>query len=236
MVLEFMRDDSPRQRRIAVLRAQRLSPARIAKLEAEALRGRRRVTELIDCLRLLFGRPFREAPEGPEQVKDTVGREMNRCNRLLVRYKVRWLLGPAWSGGGIGPLEENLGRATFGFVELVAPGANVTAEECHAVRAVMKLTELGALQKLRKCKECGNWLYARFEHQQFCAKRCQIKHNASSEQWKEYKRNKAREYYHLHKTGKVRERAEKPRPLQTRMGSPSSIAALRATVSTTAAG
>jgi hypothetical protein len=206
-VLEFMRDDSPMQRRVAVLRAQRFSPARVAKLNAEVQRGRRRVAKLSECLKSIFGKPFREIPAVPDKVRRTRGREMTRCNRLLTRYKVHWLVGPAWGGGETGSTEEGaLNRATFGFVEVVAPGANVTAQECHAVRALMELAELGALQKLRNCKQCSVWFYARFEHQQFCAKNCQIKHNASSEQWKEYKRNKAREYYHLHKAGKVRER------------------------------
>src|SRR5262249_22798441 len=150
--LEFVRDDRPRQRRIAVLRAQLLSPELVAKLNANAQQGRRRVTELIDCLKSIFGKPLGGAR--------AVGRQMSRCNRLLGRYRVRWAVAPALTEGEFGSLELNR-AASYCFVEVVAPRGSVTTEECHAVRAVMKLTEIGALQKLRTCKQCGLWFYAR---------------------------------------------------------------------------
>ena len=201
--LEFMRDDGPRQCRIAFWQMRRHSPQFIAKLNTEVAAGRERVAELVDCLQFLFGKPFRGDTAKESRIE---GKKMNRCNRLLQRYKVSWLVGPAWNDGDIGSTsEEDLKRARFGFVELVVPERGLTPQECHAVRAVMRLAGLNAVLKLRTCKQCGGWFYARFEHQRFCAKNCQIKHNTSSEKWKEYKRNKAREYYHLHNSGKVRE-------------------------------
>jgi hypothetical protein len=202
-VLEFMRDDGPLQRRVASHLAGRLSPEQILKHAAKLEKGRARVAEVINCLKAIFGKPFRGRGENEREL----GTKMRRCNRLLGKYKVYWLVGPALSESDTGSQEEALNRATFGFIEIVAPQRPIVSpQECHAVRAVMRLSELGALQKLKTCEECGLWFYARFEHQRFCTKSCQIKHHTSSERWKEYKRNKAREYYQLHKAGKVRER------------------------------
>jgi hypothetical protein len=78
--------------------------------------------------------------------------------------------------------------------------------EHTAANAVVRLAELTSLDSLKTCKHCGLWFFAKFAHQEFCRKECRIKHNSSSDEWKEYKRNKAREYYQLHKSGKVRER------------------------------
>ena len=160
-LLEFMRDDRPMQRRIAVQRALRFSPEAIGKLNAKIERGRSRVTELIHCLKSMFGEPLRGRVELPGKAGRAKEGVMHRCNRLLLRYRVRWLVGPISTEDG-SQEEDNMQRPTYGFVELVAPGRNVTAQECHAVRAIMKLAEIGALQKLRTCKRCSLWFYARF--------------------------------------------------------------------------
>jgi hypothetical protein len=75
--------------------------------------------------------------------------------------------------------------------------------EVSAIADLAKLAEKDLLGHLRECS-CGKWIWARFSHQRFCSARCRERHFRSSESWKEHRRQKAREYYRLHKSGKVK--------------------------------
>jgi hypothetical protein len=75
--------------------------------------------------------------------------------------------------------------------------------DVSAVFNLAQLAEMGLLVRIRKCI-CGKWLFARFSHQRFCGAQCREKEFRSSPEWKEYRRKKAREYYRLHKSGKVK--------------------------------
>lgn len=144
---------------------------------------------------IVFGKPI--YVPGDPRLKDTT-----KANRILHRYKTYSLVGPTdfvSLGHGANPFSISFINVKFG--KRAAAGY-----ECNAAYALMRLAELNSLDSLRTCKQCGLWFFARFAHQQFCSKECRIKHNSSSDEWKEYKRNKAREYYQLHKTGRVRER------------------------------
>ena len=72
-------------------------------------------------------------------------------------------------------------------------------------QAIFELTWLMPrdVTKIRQCS-CGRWLFARFSHQRFCSAKCREREFKSSPEWKEYRRQKAREYYRLHKSGKVK--------------------------------
>jgi|SRR5215467_1092913 len=155
-----------------------LSPKLLAKYEE----GRKRVLSIMEMLQTIF-------TAGPRPSRAALLADL-RLNKLLPRYKSYSLV-----------FHE---RGVPGFIPVVHPGSRMTAEECHTVGALIKLAEMGAINRVKKCQQCENWFYARFAHQGFCTDKCRIKNNATSEHWKEYKRNKAREYYHLHKTGKVR--------------------------------
>jgi hypothetical protein len=170
-----------------------------AKSRVRLEKGKQRIISLIETLKpLVFGKPVYHFGN------DKRLRNLRRINSLLPRYKSYSLLGPtnAPSKASSTPPEP----LTLGFIQVTDKGRGTAPMECVAMRAVIELAQLNALDKLRVCGQCGTWFYARFAHQLFCKKDCQVKHNASSEQWKEYKRKKAREYYQLHKSGKVRER------------------------------
>jgi hypothetical protein len=72
-------------------------------------------------------------------------------------------------------------------------------------QAIFELTWLmpSDIGRIRECV-CGKWLYSKFSHQKFCSAKCREKAFRSSPEWMEYRRNKAREYYWLHKNKNVK--------------------------------
>jgi hypothetical protein len=76
-------------------------------------------------------------------------------------------------------------------------------DDSDAVLDLLELARQGLLERLKQCP-CGRWIWARFSHQRFCSSKCRERDFRSSEKWKEHRRQKAREYYRLHKSGKVR--------------------------------
>ena len=48
-----------------------------------------------------------------------------------------------------------------------------------ATLGILRLWDEGRLSRIRQCKHCKDWFYARFRHQQFCndpQKKCQMNH------------------------------------------------------------
>lgn len=81
---------------------------------------------------------------------------------------------------------------------------NAAEDECAAAHKVIQLWEMGLLEALAQC-ECkhpsgGNWFFVRFAHQRFCSSECRIRHNASSEEAKKYRREWMRENYSYKKS------------------------------------
>jgi hypothetical protein len=72
-------------------------------------------------------------------------------------------------------------------------------------QAIYELTfpDNHGIERIEEC-DCGKWFFRRFKHQRFCSARCRDKANKSSPKWREYRRNKAREYYWLHKKENVK--------------------------------
>jgi hypothetical protein len=141
--------------------------------------------------RLLFdpsadkgGRAYQEAAarfEEWDQLVDTI-------NDLLKRYK-----------------------ATQAIIEINAsaewmpdyPEDSDSYDEGLAAIEIMNLFKNGDLARLRKC-ECGTYFFARSSITRFCSEKCRVAYWENSEIRKEQKRKKAKEYYHLHKSGKVK--------------------------------
>jgi hypothetical protein len=70
----------------------------------------------------------------------------------------------------------------------------VTSE---ALEMILKLTQLGDLTRLRRCRLCKKWLFARFRHQYFCSTKCQQKSYTQTDEWKEHRRRYMRDRYRL---------------------------------------
>ena len=55
---------------------------------------------------------------------------------------------------------------------------------------IVRLGERGLLARVRTCNRCKRWFYAKFNHQRFCGKRCQLLHYQTSEEWKMRRRER----------------------------------------------
>jgi hypothetical protein len=65
----------------------------------------------------------------------------------------------------------------------------------EALEVILKLTQIGYLNRVRHCAQCQKWLYAKFRHQTFCSVTCQQKNYTQTDQWKAHRRQYMREYY-----------------------------------------
>jgi len=74
------------------------------------------------------------------------------------------------------------------------PGLRMRGGE--AVELILRITQIGSLTRLRRCTNCGKWLYAKFRHQNYCSVGCQQKSYTQSEHWKAHRRQYMRNYYH----------------------------------------
>lgn len=72
------------------------------------------------------------------------------------------------------------------------------------VKWLVQLIEDGAVLKIRRCKQCMSWFFARFSHQEFCKTSCRRKHFEGTEKFKEERRKYMRAYYKLQRSGKVK--------------------------------
>jgi ribosomal protein S27AE len=67
--------------------------------------------------------------------------------------------------------------------------------EGEALLRVLRISQEGVLDRVKKCPRCGNWFFARFKHQRFCKRECQQKHFRESPAWKAHRNQWARNYY-----------------------------------------
>lgn len=157
--------------------------------------ARARVLELH---RLLFELVKTATPEQnlPEfDPKSTWEKLRKRINRILLRYPVCAQL-PWFRIGffatGYMPLRERRYR-----------NHGLLTESGAVLDLLNVFREPGSWWRVSHC-HCGRYYFRRFRHQRFCSEVCRVKKFRSSEEWKEYRRRKAREYYWLHKTKHTR--------------------------------
>lgn len=67
--------------------------------------------------------------------------------------------------------------------------------EGPAIWHVLQLLHQGLLHRLRRCAWCKHWLFAHFNSQLFCSAKCRKTHRERSEEYKAYRRKKAKQYY-----------------------------------------
>lgn len=71
-----------------------------------------------------------------------------------------------------------------------------TTPEGEAAVALLVLVQKVSLDRMRRCRRCRTWFYARFKHQQFCRdskKKCQWNHYHSPE-WRKKNRERNNQY------------------------------------------
>jgi hypothetical protein len=77
---------------------------------------------------------------------------------------------------------------------------HLTPAECIewcAVLEVMRLSDRGALLRVRRCSasDCRRWYYGKFPHMRFCSAGCKQRHKTSSEDFKAHRREYMKAYY-----------------------------------------
>ena len=70
------------------------------------------------------------------------------------------------------------------------PGLGYRFSEADAVMRLIELSQGSYLERVRSCKQCGSWFYAKFAHGRFCKVSCQQENFRTSEEF----RSKRREY------------------------------------------
>jgi hypothetical protein len=93
-------------------------------------------------------------------------------------------------------------------LELVK-GSKQQLQEFGHIRTILGMAEGRSITDIRECN-CGKLFLARSSLTRFCSPDCRIAFWENSEERKQRKREKAREYYMLHKTGIVKS-ARKPK-------------------------
>lgn len=88
-------------------------------------------------------------------------------------------------------------RQSPGTIPFAIAGPKIERRLRTALSAA--LLDGGVYDRIRKCRRCQVWFYARREHQRFCSQRCQIAHYKSSAEWREYRKGYMRELREGHK-------------------------------------
>jgi hypothetical protein len=124
-------------------------------------------------------------------------------NNLATKASAHWTLERRLRRYTFYPRFYPLGKALSFAWQPARPDQPESYGEISAIADLAKLAEKDLLGHLKECC-CGRWIWARFSHQRFCSAKCREHDFRSSERWKEHRRQKAREYYRLHKSGKVK--------------------------------
>jgi hypothetical protein len=164
--------------------------------------GRARVREIIGLLQQLYSADAGGQARDPLTVGTTkpshILKLQSELNRLLSPHKAvpqifdfgdgvcsRWI--PAYTN------RRNVSRPQAAFFEFLF------------INIAMDLADTKLLSRVRLCG-CGKYFVARSSLTRFCSTRCRIAFWENSDERKRRKREKAREYYLLHKAGIVKGR------------------------------
>ena len=103
-------------------------------------------------------------------------------------------------------INDHLRRYTYGlrirdslqtqWVEAIPP--KVLPSEERAITHMVRLSELGSLQRVRACKWCTSWFFAKFRHQLYCKQGCQQRAYAVTPEWRKHRRDYMRKYRREH--------------------------------------
>ncbi|MBZ5641595.1 MAG: hypothetical protein LAO19_02445 [Acidobacteriia bacterium] len=96
-------------------------------------------------------------------------------------------------------------------IEWDATAEGMDRAQSLALRELLELASRGLLGHVKKCErgECGRWFFARFRHQRFDSKKCQLEVFRSSPEWKQKRREYMKRLRHEERQERVR--VERPR-------------------------
>jgi hypothetical protein len=149
--------------------------AAVSKIKAEA-RTRKRIAHLVQDLNKsaeIYIHEGRADAELAEHIDRELSRYALRVNTFQVLHesKYKTFAEPKW---------------LFGWYSNAGNGV------AEMIFTIVRLGERGLLGRVRTCGRCERWFYAKFNHQRFCGKKCQLLHYQTSEEWKA----RRRERYH----------------------------------------
>lgn len=174
--------------RFALLPAKARTPADLVRwLNAEQKTpDHRRIERLLDKLAAYVQAVLSFRPESERQVASwTRGVAMPGLNELqkeLARYRMRPQLRA--TAGQYGPASSEL---VFGW----------DCGQSRAAQMVLLITDLGRdglLWRIRRCRRCQLWFFARGKGNDFCSIKCRQAAYKSSPEWWEYRRKYMRRY------------------------------------------
>jgi hypothetical protein len=167
----------------------------------------RRIERLLVNLSVVFSLRLRGSPTGLgvmlEDFRDFLGLEKSQVKTFdkclkevqteLEHYRMRPILRDLDSA-----TEPKMGGAlNFDWDSGDSPAA-------RAILLIMSLGNLGLVQRVRHCRNCKRWFYAKFSHNEFCSTKCQQAHYKSSPQWREQRKKYMRQYRKLTESGAVK--------------------------------
>ena len=104
---------------------------------------------------------------------------------IFPRQKGRWLL--RWRPLVNGP-ETQITVSAAGDTE------TYPFTEGDTLLRILGIAETGDLHRLRQCRHCGNWLFARVRHQDYCNTECQQLNFRTSDEFKDKRKRYMRKY------------------------------------------
>ena len=122
------------------------------------------------------------AEELLEQMNDVLRfYKLQTCVRELRLSAHRWFIG--WNAQGRGTFETTIPLDGV-------RGVGLRFGEADALMRLIELSQSGYLDRVRTCRQCENWFYAKVAHGRFCQVSCQQDNFRTSEEF----RGKRREY------------------------------------------
>lgn len=125
-----------------------------------------------------------------------------KINRLLGRYRIQpkavelrlsaHRLFVRWHTSGFQALVP-----AFGF----SAGVQQEFGEGEALMALLAIFDAGCLDRIKQCKQCKQWFFAKFSHMGFCSTKCQQAYHYSDE-FREYRAAKMKK---LRRDAKMRQ-------------------------------
>ena len=205
------------------LKFQEISHPADPKRLVEWLNGRKAIAEAGRVLLLLeaareavaLGRKLysQVLNQRPENVLSSRHRALvEELNERLLGYRVSPQIAPP-----IGPgmwlastwIPVNFGRNLSSVWSLsktgrVRRGLNASMHEIEVVLTILVLARDGRLDRVKQCKQCHKWFYARVLHQEFHELKCQQAFYKSSDEWKAHRRVWMRDYRRAKESGSVK--------------------------------
>jgi hypothetical protein len=120
-------------------------------------------------------------------------RSLREAQKELARYRMH----PEVRAVSNPPKVSEGSKVQFGWNHGNSPAA-------EAVLNIVALGAQGVLWRVRRCRKCQKWFYARFRHQNFCSARCQQTYFRSSPEWREHRREYMRRHRRLQSSGFVK--------------------------------